>query len=478
MTLATRFNKRPYRARSLTLERPILPAKLTPIEEYFLLDDSPAYPMTVLMRLRFAGRLDRTAFEAAVSEVCDRHPLLRARVRVVGESKRWVDCPDWQPSVKWDVDCAAASWPAATFIDIREEPGTRFSVVSRDEYDEVIVQVHHCATDAKGMCRLTEDLLVAYECAVGVLKESPPQQRNIDADRFRRRGMPGLPRWRFTLMIHRWRARWNDCMHIARSRCSQLLPDELRGPVDKPHQPYPAINIIRFDRVQTAKLVDSAKSQKVSVNSVLLRDLFLSIRDWQSKLGVNQQDDTLRICIPVDLRTWRDKELPVANAISLLFMDRAGNQMTSAEELLAGIYEELHGKKRQDLRISFVTMLGVARHLPGGMRRWLDKQRCWSTCIFSSLGILFRDLALPENDDCLVTSGLRLVQWDLIPPMRDNLGLTICPYTYGGRLSIVFNYDPSRMNRNQLSMMLQTYLSRLESSAGLYAGEIASSQSA
>lgn len=459
----------------------MLPAKLTPIEEYFLLDDCPAYPMTVLVRLRLAGRLNPEAFETAVKQVVDRHPLLGARVQVAGETRRWVDCPEWQPHVEWDVDCKDASWPTARYIDVREEPGTRFSVVHREEYDEVIIQAHHCCSDGLGLCRLTEDLLVAYANAYRDLCDhvegtSSHATRKVNSQRFSRRGMPGMPRWMFMMMLHRSWARFSHCMSILRDSCSQLLPDKTPRPRDQAMDGYPAVRVIRFDQEQTQKIVKASKAKAVTVNSILLRDLFLAIRDWRSELGVNQKDDTLRFCVPVDLRTQRDLDLTVANSISLLFLDRNESQLQCEQSLLDSVQDELHNKARQDFRISFVTMLQVGRHLPGGLKKFLSDRRCWSTCIFSSLGVLFRDVVLPDDDGCLVAGNVRMEQWDLVPPLRDNLGLTICPYTYAGRMSVVFHYDPTRINGEQLAMMLQTYLSRLEKSIGTEQGELCAVQ--
>lgn len=461
----------------------MLPAKLTPIEEYFLLDDCPAYPMTVLVRLRLTGRLNRPAFETAVNQVVDRHRLLRAKIHVVGETRRWVECTDWQPHVEWDVDCGEAAWPNAKYIDVSQEPGTRFSVVTRDEYDEVVIQAHHCCTDGLGLCRLTEDLLIAYANAYRDLHahvpgSQPHATRKVNSRRFSKRGMPGMPRWMFSMMLHRSWARFQHCMVILKNSCSQLLPDQAPRPRDRDPVDYPAVRVIRFDRDQTKKIVCAAKSQQVTVNSVLLRDLFLAIRDWRGELGVNQKEDTLRFCVPVNLRTQRDVDLTVANSISLLFLDRNEEQMECESSLLESIQDELHNQARQDFRISFVTMLGVGRHLPGGLKKFLAKRRCWSTCIFSSLGVLFRDVVLPTEDDCLVAGNVRMDQWDLVPPMRDDLGLTICPYTYAGRMSVVFNYDPTRVNGDQLAMMLRTYLSRLEESTGIEQGELSAAHNA
>ncbi len=450
----------------------MLPAKLTPLEEFFLLEDCRAYPMTVLLRLRLVGRLAREHFQSAVDEVVGKHPLLHARIHVSGESRRWVDCPGWRCDVAWN-KASGSTWEPTAHIDIRNEPATRITVVRQDEFDEVYVQAHHCCTDATGLIQFTEDVLVAYARRNGNPGEwDPAAEREIGFHRFSHRGWPIMPRWMFMMMLHRWKARTVDCLKIFRRKCTQLLPDQRSRCRESTTSPHPSLRILRFDRATTRKIIQASKAQSITVNTILLHDLFLAIRDWREQLGVNRENDMLRFCIPVNLRTERDQSLTIANAISLLFMDRNDEQMQSSD-LLESVYHELHDDNRKDLRASFVTMLQIGRRLPGGLKRFLSNGSCWSTCLFSSLGVVLDDVSLPKKDGHLVAGNVQLEQWDLVPPMRDNLGLTVCPYTYAGRMSMVFHYDPTRINGSQLALMLQAYLRQLKTSIGLTEDELA-----
>ena len=71
----------------------MFPQPLTCFEEYMLHDDRPSHPMAGIFRLRLSGRLDRGAFEAALANAVQRHPLLRATV----DRKRGKR-PTWKPS--------------------------------------------------------------------------------------------------------------------------------------------------------------------------------------------------------------------------------------------------------------------------------------------------------------------------------------------------------------------------------------------
>jgi hypothetical protein len=232
---------------------------------------------------------------------------------------------------------------------------------------------------------------------------------------------------------------------------------------------------MRFDRAQTERIVSSSRRSGTTVNSILLRDLYQTIRDWRSRAGFSRRGDRIRFCVPVNLRTKRDHTLPVTNALSLLFLDRDEVEMQCSESLLAGIHDEVHGTGRKDLRMSFVTMLRVSRNLPGGIKRWLDPDKCWATCLFSNLGVLFKDSPVVGNDGQLAAGGLRLESWDLVPPLRNNMGVTVCPYSYAGRLSIVIHYDSSRMDPSQLADIASAYRSNIEQNSQIDAEILAAS---
>ena len=60
----------------------LFPLHLSPIESFMLADDQPGYPMTFVIHLQLAGQIDRRAFEDALAEALQRHPLLRRSSRL------------------------------------------------------------------------------------------------------------------------------------------------------------------------------------------------------------------------------------------------------------------------------------------------------------------------------------------------------------------------------------------------------------
>ncbi len=63
---------------TIAASKRVFPLHLTPFENYMVADDRPEYPMTFIVEFEFDGQLDPPAFEAAIDDALQRHPLLRA----------------------------------------------------------------------------------------------------------------------------------------------------------------------------------------------------------------------------------------------------------------------------------------------------------------------------------------------------------------------------------------------------------------
>ena len=104
----------------------VFPLPLVPFEEHMLLDDRPAYPMSIFARLRFTGRVDRATFEAAAAITLQRHPMFQAVVREVKPGQfEWVEWNGGDSVVRWLERPANGAYPHVPGIDLRRERGVR-----------------------------------------------------------------------------------------------------------------------------------------------------------------------------------------------------------------------------------------------------------------------------------------------------------------------------------------------------------------
>ncbi len=73
----------------------------------------------------------------------------------------------------------------------------------------------------------------------------------------------------------------------------------------------------------------AAADAGATLNDLLLRDLFLTVRSWQAAAGAEPGRKRLRILMPQNLRTRDDRGLPAANVMSFAFLTRRADQWRS-----------------------------------------------------------------------------------------------------------------------------------------------------
>lgn len=439
----------------------MFPQPLSCFEEYMLLDDRPSHPMAGVFRLRFSGHLDRGAFEAALTNAVQRHPLLRATVdRTSRRRPRWIDHPDWRPEVRWQAETNRFGFPAATYIDLTHEPGTRVWVVDRDNGHDVMLQAHHCCADALGMSKVFEDLLIGYAINQGG-SENNVSLPSLAPDRLIQRGAPGLTAWKLLRMAHKQAIGLLGAREFA-----MHSPVPLAGPIspiDEAAPPPTFPNPLAYDLSpsETKGLITAAKSQRVTVNDLLARDLFLAVGSWRQNGGIGSDQDWLRFSIPMNLRRAADERMPMANSVSMVFLDRQPCSLTDPGDLLKSIHEQMGLIRRLQLQYTFILSLGVSRLIPGGLARSTAADKCQSTSCLSNLGPVLTGTPLPRRDGRIVSGNVVLESVDYVIPLRPHLHTAFCVYTYAGRLRILMHFDPRVIAAEQSEALLEMYIQQV-----------------
>ncbi len=413
--------------------------------------------MVGIFRLRFSGRLERDGFEAALANAVQRHPLLRATVdRKRGKRPTWIDHPDWRPEVQWQAETNECGFPSIRHIDLTQEPGTRVWVANRGDDHDVVIQAHHCCGDALGMAKMIEDLLIGYAMNQAST-EGELAMPTLEPQRLIQRGVPDLTTW--------------DSLEMERIQAMELLgarqffihsPVPLSGSmgsVDEASPPptFPNPHIHSFGPSDTRRLIGAAKSLGVSVNDLLARDLFLAVGIWREKRNLGSDRDWLRFSIPVNLRTSADENMPMANSISMVFLDRQPSSFSNPSRLLKSIHKQMQKIKSLQLQYTFLLSLELSRLAPGGMSGATAANNCLSTSCLSNLGPVLTHTALPSNDGRIVSGNVVLEAVDFVIPLRPHLHAAFCVYTYAGRLCVLMHCDPRVMSDRHFRDLLDTY---------------------
>ena len=442
----------------------LFPLPLVAFEQYMFTDDHPDYPADFFLRLGFAGVFQRPAFHAAVDTALRRHPLLRAWVRTSRRGRfEWVSAEHPLPWIGWEADGRTPTPTAAPRIDLHRQTGLRIFLAQQEGQTEMLLQFHHACCDAFGALRFVEDLLAAYHNSVaGGSQEiclSP-----LDPARLRVRGRFGLNPVKYLLRAHKEFAGFLGMVEYFALRPLPLVPREGGSPHEVAGAERPASFAHTFTVAETAKLRQATKQIGCTVNDLLLRDLFLAIRQWILQHDPKSETGWCRIMIPTNLRTPADAAMPAANVVGMVFNDRKPYKLSSPRRLMNLLRMEMGFCKRWRLGLSMIHLLHLARKFPGGLGWMLPVDRCVATCVLSNMGNLAGETALPRRDGRIAAANVTLERVELLPPLRPMTHASFGAVSYAGRLTVSLAYDPHHFTRQGGRQLLEAFVGQIQSS--------------
>ncbi len=475
----------PYRRLLASLKTTVdtaapFPLPLTLFERYMLLDDRPDYPMTFAIQVRFQGKADRRSFEQAVQQAVARHPLLRATVR-----NRWGKRPVWQPAlspppwIDWSDHDTPIDPRAARRIDLCHQPGFRVWVRIGAETTTATFQVHHACCDGLGLLQVVGDVLAGYGAALdqttGCRLEELDPSLLARRDDFRVEIPPNISRWRILRDTLAEAGKW-----LLRRPVPLAVPQRLHRPRRAPGctnlggLSFPGILTHTFDEDETRRLRTIARQRGVTMNDLLLRDLFLLCRDWNSRHARMPPHGWLRINMPQSLRQRQHEHMPAANVMSQAFLTRQAGDCNNPERLLSGLCLETAAIKRWRLGLYFLGGLALADRLPGALRlgMWLFGRSCHATTVLTNIGDVARRFSsrLPRQNGRVVAGNLVLQSLVGMPPLRPGTYAGFGTCIYAGELTVTVCGDFHTLEAEDLHRLLALYVDRIRQTAGVAPG--------
>ena len=431
----------------------------TCFEEYLFCDDSPSYPMTLTVRLRFIGFLEEEAFENALLKVVQMHPLLRATVsRTRFGRPVWNVHPQWRPLVHWHSRGDENGFPETCFMDLTREPGIRMWVLDNDNGNDLAIQVHHCCTDGKGMMSFIEDLLISYTTCQGG-SECGIALRRLEPGRLLKRGTPALRCRELPKAIFLQLGVINGIRKFFTRSPVSFAVGNSTHPESATRATRTVPLFYRFQPEETGEIVFAAKKSGATVNDLLLRDLYVAIGAWRERRGVGLPEDWVRFSIPVDLRPSGTETMPMANSISMVFLDFQQRDLERRDSLLASIQDYMAYIRRCYRKYTYIFSVAGARILPGGVARLTADDRCYATTCFSNVGRILDRTPLPLSGGKVVAGNVLLDSFDAVaPPLRRHMDVAFTVYTYGGGLQLVLSYNSLVLAEHEMRELLETYV--------------------
>ena len=438
---------------------------LTALEAYLLADDRPDYPMTFTIQLEVAGVIDAPIFETAVARGLERHALLRAKLQGRRGAAHWLPGTHPAPAVDWNVEGVPLDPHGSAHIDLRREAGIRIWVRQGNAQAQLTLQFHHACCDGIGALRFIGDMLAYYgeirEPGAAISCLGP-----LEPTRLHERGRW----WRRDGKATAKAALGWDCIRAMVKNFIWQRP----VPLDAPRSPGGAGNPgpAPFPQLVTAALRDAdfqrlrraARQHRVTLNDLLLRDLFLTLCLYNHRAHPCRADRWLRVIMPMDLRGSEDDAMPAANVLSYVFLNRHMRECTAANaaRLLAGIREQT--RLEQLRRAGAIFLAGTALvHRVGALPLVTHLDTCFATATLTNLGDWSRRCTarLPRVGGFVTVGNLCIKHVVGAPPVRPLTRASFAVSTYGNELCIGLQTDPVLFSRGQAQDLLNLYVGQL-----------------
>ena len=225
---------------------------------------------------------------------------------------------------------------------------------------------------------------------------------------------------------------------------------------------FPQFQTFTFDAADTQLIRVSAKRLGVSLNVLLLRDLFVILDQWNQRHSLDHRSRTIRVCMPINLRRSTDYRMPAANVVSLSFLDRAANQLADPIRLLHSLHAETEQTKRVRESLSFVPALKLLGMMPGRLHAHMQRTRCLASSAMSNLGVLGAGSPLLGRDRRMVSGGLVLESIEAFMPLRPLTHVAFVASNYGRKLSLTISHDPRWIDAADGRELLESLVRQLK----------------
>ncbi len=437
----------------------LFPLPLSPVESFMLADGRPQYPMMCDIEVHVQGTIERGPFEEALAFAIQRAPLFRS---VVQKDKKlglvW-QLTDRTPEVEWDEFGVPYLNGYDQHVDLFQDLGLRIYVRSGSERSSFLLHFHHATSDGVGSIAFVEDILTAYHNATPGTKYVKP--RKWEPERL-------LNRCNSALENPGWRRGLYDvyCGIYGASNFFMQRPIPMTAKLPKPED-----DAVRQQNGHITKAVSSeatlamrkwTSAQKVTVNDVLLRDLFVTLHDWMSDQSIDIGSRYLRILMPQSLRGRGDAAMPTTNDIGFAFLARRGNLIQKPADLLESLAPETAAIRKDNLSRHFIGGLAAVQSM--GLLPWmLNGSSCFSTAVLTNFGNSWRrfQAKLPPADGGLTAGNLVYDGLTGTPPCRPNTAAAFCVCTSADQIFVSLKHDPFHYTLDESHELLSRYIDQI-----------------
>lgn len=456
------------------LLQPDLP--LSDFEWYMLCDDRPSHPMVFVIAADVEGELRKPELQQACRELLQTQPLLRSIVVGTGKSAAWrmIDIPD--DMIHFETVSSAeleARLPKVTRIDLRRRPGLIVEALASADRARITLHLHHSCCDGIAGVQLISELLARYGQLTAGEGRKPVFEPCCPDDLRLRENYeppePAEPRPK------------RSVLQIA-AKIGRLLfrkPTPVATSAQRGHRGFEATD----HAIRTASLsVDIHRSLRtvanrlnVSLNDVLLREMFLLIRDWNREAGLAAGQRWMRIAMPLSMRTSLHARIPACNLVSYALVTRRFRECDAPDDLARSIHDQTGNVLFYREGLIALKLFRILRRFSFGMQMFLAAKSCMSTIVVANVGDVRRRFSgrFPLQEGRWMAGNVLVRRICGVAPVRPNTLAAVSIGDYAGELSISLRTDGTVLSEEDSREFFRRYLQRLEQLA-----QTASSQDA
>ncbi len=438
-----------------------------------IFDDQPGYPMAVNMEWAFRGKIHRETLIEAFNRTVEHEPLFRATA--VKNRGKFVWNVSEEATAKLDFALSSESIEAESGqlnvapIDLARETA-KILVVEHPDGVSFQVLSHHAIGDGIGVNDFFCSWMKEYELLLNSVPSNPVT-------------VPWLPDE--SLFPHREELHFTapekvSSWVIMRELYKGILQWFWRRPFplieSKPKPEYQrCTDFPMYWRKLPADFIQpyrqKAKSLSVSLNTMMMRDMYIVLKDWLSErypTNKNIIDDSrwIRMLVPMNLRTDFHKNMPCTNILGYIFMDKKIQDCNRSDASLQEIQNLMSQAKKWNMGSRFIDGIKVVEKIPGLLKRITSNRYCHSTIVLSSVGNLCKCAHQDDyrtNDDISIQGDypLQLIRILGAPPTRPNTPLSFGVVQHKKEMFLSCRYDINVIDKVTMLNIFDRFISEM-----------------
>ncbi len=470
-----------------TLAMPHLPfADPTHFEWYMAKDDSPQYPMTFTFVWTIRGPCKITAWEQALREAIQLHPLTQCTLSEDPRTRKlfWQMTPSI-PTIHM-LETSEGAWSAECFkdwqyIDLSRECGIKVGMVPKGDTWQLICTFHHAVSDGIGALEFSSDLFDAYERVVrseqkdDAFVNSAPrfakqtEIENLSNRHVLNRSIPHpVSRWTATkfMLIELVKYMTRPALHLARLATEKTSPALAIGRTQPADPVLEGLHLfpVRFDEGTTRNIRQAAQVRQCSQNEFLIAAC-MSALEKHKRISLGSRKCWITAILPINMRPSCKGRTPCHNGIGYSILRRASSQCIDIWSNTKTIKTELQAVQDWSLAGLFLDTLGRIRSYPVWAHNRILKNSRPGTFVFSYIGAPIRRFPTRRvvGPSGFALGDCQFLDFAAAPPTRPGTELAILASTFHTELVLWLRSSPQGLPDSAIESLARSIRNEIES---------------